>query len=87
MIATRQRRLTDLTNDYDTRPGAKLLREQGIAATEPQVGNAMWVTELWDPDGYRLLFESATDVPEETKLSQLPKPVLQEAGAHRRMPP
>ena len=25
MIATRQRRLTDLTNDYATRPGAKLL--------------------------------------------------------------
>ena len=65
----------------------RAVREQGIAATEPQVGNAMWVTELWDPNGYRLLFESATDVPDETKLSQLPKPVLQEAGAHRRMPP
>ena len=32
----------------------------------------MWVTELQDPDGYRLLFESATDVAEETKLSELP---------------
>ena len=31
MIATRQRRLTDLTNDYDTRPGAKLLN--GFART------------------------------------------------------
>ncbi len=46
--------------------------EQGIAATEPQVGNAMWVTELIDPDGYRLLFESPTDVPEETRLSRIP---------------
>ena len=45
--------------------------ERGLAATEPQVGNAMWVTELTDPDGYRLLFESPTDVPEETKLSQI----------------
>ena len=47
-------------------------RERGLVATEPQVGNAMWVTELQDPDGYRLLFESATDVAEETKLSELP---------------
>ena len=31
----------------------------------------MWVTEMTDPDGYRLLFESPTDVPEETKLSQI----------------
>lgn len=46
--------------------------ERGLAATEPQVGNAMWVTELTDPDGYRLLFESPTGVPEETRLSQLP---------------
>jgi hypothetical protein len=26
----------------------------------------MWVTSLKDPDGYRLDFESPTDVPEET---------------------
>ena len=45
--------------------------ERGLDATEPQVGNAMWVTEMIDPDGYRLLFESPTDVPEETKLSQI----------------
>jgi hypothetical protein len=30
----------------------------------------MWVTSLTDPDGYRLFFESDTDVPEETKLSE-----------------
>ena len=29
----------------------------------------MWVTFLPDPDGYRLEFESSTDTPEETKLS------------------
>lgn len=42
---------------------------RGIPATEPFVGNGMWVTELTDPDGYRLAFESETDVPEGTKLS------------------
>ena len=49
----------------------RAVRERGLDATEPQVGNAMWVTEMIDPDGYRLLFESPTDVPEETRLSQI----------------
>ena len=44
---------------------------RGIAASEPQVGNAMWDTCLIDPDGYRLHFESPTDRPEETKLSDV----------------
>ncbi len=39
---------------------------RGIEAATPFVGNAMWVTGLSDPDGYRLFFESYTDVPEET---------------------
>jgi lactoylglutathione lyase len=43
---------------------------RGIQASEPFVGNQMWVTGLTDPDGYRIFFESYTDVPEETKLSQ-----------------
>jgi hypothetical protein len=30
----------------------------------------MWVTSLSDPDGYRILFESDTDVPEETEFSE-----------------
>ncbi len=47
------------------------VRSRGIDASEPQVGNAMWVTSLSDPDGYRLFFESATDVPEETRLSEV----------------
>jgi lactoylglutathione lyase len=45
---------------------------RGIEASEPQVGNGLWDTMLSDPDGYRLNFESPTDVPEETKLSELP---------------
>ena len=39
---------------------------RGISAGRPFVGNGMWVTSLRDPDGYRLHFESPTDVPEET---------------------
>ena len=44
---------------------------RGLEPSEPFVGNAMWVTWLKDPDGYRVEFESATDVPEETRLSQV----------------
>jgi len=46
-------------------------RSRGIEAAEPFVGNSMWVTVLNDPDGYKLDFESPTDVPEETKLSEV----------------
>ena len=46
---------------------------RGIAASEPQVGNNMWVTHIIDPDGYHLYFESPTDVPEETRLSEVPR--------------
>ena len=44
---------------------------RGIDASEPFVGNMMWVTEMTDPDGYELLFESPTNVVEGTKLSEL----------------
>lgn len=40
--------------------------KQGIEIKEPFVGNNMWVVSFTDPDGYRLDFESPTDVPEET---------------------
>jgi len=43
---------------------------RGIEAAKPFVGNGMWVTSLRDPDGYRLDFESRTDVPEETVFSE-----------------
>src|SRR5579872_5179126 len=34
---------------------------RGLTASEPEVGNRMWVTSLADPDGYALSFESHTD--------------------------
>jgi catechol 2,3-dioxygenase-like lactoylglutathione lyase family enzyme len=43
---------------------------RGIEASRPFVGNGLWVTSLRDPDGYRLDFESPTDVPEDTELSE-----------------
>jgi lactoylglutathione lyase len=46
---------------------------RGIQASEPFVGNNMWVTGLSDPDGYQIYFESATDVPEETTYSEWKK--------------
>ena len=45
-------------------------RSRGLEPSEPFVGNNMWVTGLSDPDGYRLDFESVTDVQEETTLSR-----------------
>ena len=41
----------------------------GIKVSEPFVGNSMWVIGLSDPDGYKLEFESYTDVAEETRYS------------------
>ena len=46
-------------------------RSRGLDPSEPFVGNSMWVTSLRDPDGYFVEFESITDVPEETKLSDI----------------
>jgi len=46
------------------------VKGRGIAAERPFVGNAMWVTSMTDPDGYKILFESCTDVPEETVFSE-----------------
>lgn len=43
---------------------------RGLKAARPFVGNGMWVTSLLDPDGYRIEFESCTDVPEETEFSE-----------------
>jgi len=59
--------------NYQCKDALALYREftsRGIQASEPQVGNSMWVTVVKDPDGYTLDFESATDVPEDTKLSE-----------------
>ena len=40
----------------------------------------MWVTSLQDPDGYRIEFESKTDVPEDTVLDE----AATEPGSHER---
>ncbi|HXE35500.1 MAG TPA: VOC family protein [Verrucomicrobiae bacterium] len=45
-------------------------RGRGIKAKRnPFVGNALWVVSFSDPDGYRIDFQSPTDVPEETEHS------------------
>jgi lactoylglutathione lyase len=43
---------------------------KGVEISEPFVGNNLWVVAFPDPDGYRLDFESPTDVPEETTYSE-----------------
>ncbi len=48
-------------------------RGRGLEPKEPFVGNHLWDTAISDPDGYNLHFESPTDVPEETKLSEWTK--------------
>ena len=42
---------------------------RGLTPARPYVGNGLWVTSFVDPDGYRIDFESPTDVPEETVYS------------------
>lgn len=42
--------------------------ERGLRPDRPFVGNGMWVVGFDDPDGYRIEFESETDVPEGTVL-------------------
>jgi lactoylglutathione lyase len=44
-------------------------KSRGVDATRPSVGNAMWTTNVVDPDGYHLIFESPTDAAEETLYS------------------
>lgn len=44
-------------------------KARGLQPATPFVGNGLWVTSLVDPDGYRLDFESPTDVPEDTVYS------------------
>ena len=49
------------------------ITSNGISTSEPFVGNSMWVVQVKDPDGYKISFESFTDVPEETKYSEWKK--------------
>jgi len=39
---------------------------KGLDASQPEVGNGMWVTGLDDPDGYRIEFQSVTDAAEDS---------------------
>jgi lactoylglutathione lyase len=43
--------------------------QKGLSLPEPFVGNNLWVVELNDPDNYKIMFESPTEVPEETTYS------------------
>jgi lactoylglutathione lyase len=43
---------------------------RGLQPRTPFVGNAMWVTAISDPDGYKLDFESPTDAPEESTYTE-----------------
>ena len=43
---------------------------KGVEIKEPFVGNNLWVVAFNDVDGYRLDFESPTDVAEETTYSE-----------------
>jgi uncharacterized glyoxalase superfamily protein PhnB len=46
-------------------------KSRGIHTRQrPFVGNRLWVVSLTDPDGYRVDFESPTDVPEDTELPE-----------------
>lgn len=59
---------------YQCRDAIALYREflsRGLSPTEPFVGNGLWVTQVTDPDGYNLFFESPTDVQEGTVLSAI----------------
>jgi lactoylglutathione lyase len=46
------------------------LISRGIKVNEPFVGNNLWVVQLEDPDGYILLFESPTEIPEGTTYTE-----------------
>jgi hypothetical protein len=45
-------------------------KSRGLAPRRPFVGNRLWVTQVTDPDGYELFFESPTDAPEESEYSE-----------------
>ncbi|MGN6186752.1 MAG: VOC family protein [Thermoanaerobaculia bacterium] len=45
-------------------------KSRGLTPRRPFVGNAMWVVEIADPDGYKLIFESDTDAEEESEYNE-----------------
>jgi lactoylglutathione lyase len=62
---------------FQCRDALAIYREatrRGVAASRPMVGNGQWETSLSDPDGYRIVFVSPTDLPEDTELSERESP-------------
>ena len=49
--------------------------QNSLSPQEPFVGNNLWVVELTDPDGYKIIFESPTDVAEGTIYTEWVKEV------------
>jgi lactoylglutathione lyase len=47
---------------------------RGVKASRPAVGNGQWETFLSDPDGYRIVFVSPTNLPEDTEFSEREDP-------------
>lgn len=47
----------------------------GVNASRPRVGNGQWETSLADPDGYKIVFVSPTDLPEDSEYSEREDPV------------
>ena len=63
---------------FQCRDAPAIYREatrRGVKASRPTVGNRQWETFLSDPDGYRIVFVSPTDLPEDTELSEREVPV------------
>ena len=87
-VAMMLQEYSEKTNETNSKPGEGVeifficedalaiytqIISNGISASEPFVGNKMWVVQLKDPDGYKISFESFTDTPEETKYSEWKK--------------
>ena len=47
---------------------------RGVKASRPVVGNRQWETFVSDPDGYRIVFVSPTNLPEDTEFSEREDP-------------
>jgi lactoylglutathione lyase len=46
-------------------------KSRGVAiSNRPMVGNGLWCVSIVDPDGYKLSFNSPTDAPEESVLTE-----------------
>lgn len=65
---------TGISINFQCRDSLALYREfksRGIQiAKRPFVGNGLWCVNVVDPDGYKLWFNSPTDAPEETELTE-----------------